>query len=175
MKACACLSLATSLSTITSDIYNMEQLITNLDNFMRNRIKNKKHKIMLHSELFGELAVTFELNVFSYVAYNGQVNIAITIESDSVDNKTFENKFKTDRNLIQAIYNAMSKWIDTINPEIAEIKFPKNEEVVYKDDCFYIKFNPNNTQHNVEWKTFEIYTDVLDNYSDIENNMQIAN
>ena len=69
----------------------------------------------------------------------------------------------------------MSKWIDTINPEIAEIKIPKNEEVVYKDDCFYIKFNPNNAQHNVEWKPFEIYTDVLDNYSDIENNMQIAN
>lgn len=161
----------TSLTTENSSIDGWDEYIEYLNDIIHKRLGDKYVKAIYESDEFGTLAIT--VGIYTFIDdTDGKARILVWIkpkneeleynDDDWYDYMTASNGF------VEFIESKVAEFVELVNTTIKDIQFPKNENLVFKDEQFYMEISPIYPNHIPEYVPFQIDTyinrdDIIDN------------
>jgi len=149
------------LSVDTGSVDNWEEYIEYLNGAMYDLAGEADKKLNYHSDKFGDLKIILYIDQ-PLDEDNGEFEIRIKI-NDSRDNFNEDDWYDglaDDVQFINFLENQLVQYINELNSTFNHIQFPKNEELIYKDESLYMRISPINYKHTPEFVPFTIDTTV---------------
>lgn len=140
----------TSLSKDNSEIDNWEDYVKYINDLAWNRLRDKEMKIPYVSDKFGKLDIFIGIDTFIN-DIDGKATIFAWIKPEDQDatygDEDWYNYMKTNSAFVDLIESKMAEYIEMANNILKDIQFPKDEELIFKNEYFYMKINIINPEH----------------------------
>lgn len=166
----------TSLTTENSSIDGWDEYIEYLNDIIYKRLGDKDIKAIYESDKFGTLEITVGIDEF-IDNKDGDAQIIIWIkpknEELEYNDDDWYSYMKTANGFVEFIESKVSEFVELVNTTIKDIQFPKNENLIFKDERFYMEISPIYSHHTPEYVPFQIDTyinkdDIIDNFYDYD-------
>ncbi len=152
---------ATILSTDTSDIDNWDEYIEYLNDTIYKLTNDLEKKLNYKSNKFGDLKIILYIDQ-PLDDRDGKFEIRVKI-NDSRDNFNEDDWYDglaEDAQFIRFLEEQLVIYIKELNDILKQIKYPINEELIYKDGSLYMRISPINNKHVPVYVDFAIDTEV---------------
>ena len=163
MKVRTFCEFPTSLLTEDSSFDNWTEFIDYINDFIFKRLGHSDTKSIYNSDKFGELSIRVGIDHF-IEDFDGKANIFVWIEPKNqdltYDDDEWYNYMKECSDFVDFLVAEVEEFIKMVNQELKEIKFPKNENLIFKDERFYMEINPLFANHHAEFVPFQMDTEI---------------
>ena len=163
MKIRTYCDLDSTLSVETSNIDNWGDYIEYLNDILFRRLCDKDEKVTFKSERFGNLDIIVGLDQF-FQDRDGKAEVMINIftkdENITYNEDEWYEHMNEDIVLIETIERMIKTFVEKVNASIKDIKYPKNETLIFKDGHYYMEINPNCPNHVPEYISLRVENDI---------------
>lgn len=164
----------TSLTTENSSIDGWDEYIKYLNDIIYKRLCDKDTKAIYESDKFGTLEIT--VGIYEFIDDTaGDVHIIVWIKPNNEELKYNDDDWydymTTSNGFVDFIESKVSEFVELVNNTIKDIQFPKNENLIFKNEQFYMEISPICPNHTPEYVPFQIDTyinreDIIVNFYD---------
>lgn len=151
----------TVLSTDENNIDNWNEYIEYLNDTIYKLTNDLEKKLNYTSDIFGDLKIILYMDQ-PLDDRDGKFEIRVKI-NDSRNNfneDDWYDELAEDSQFIQFLDEQIVIYINDLNDILKQIKYPINEELIYKDGSLYMRISPINNKHVPEYVDFSIDTNI---------------